>query len=80
MIKQTAELEILPGYEPLPDSEQPPIEKPAPNRGRGGASAGRGGQNAGRGNAGRSQGAGRGNAGSTSKPRSAKPPRRHDNG
>ncbi|WP_319782229.1 DEAD/DEAH box helicase [Oceanisphaera sp. IT1-181] len=83
VIKQTAELEIMEGYEPLPDSEQPPIEKPAPNRGRGGASAGAGRGGQGRGNAGggRGQGASRGNAGNTSKaPRSAKPPRRHDNG
>ena len=36
LTKQTAELEIMPGYEPLPDSQQPPIEKPgANNRGRG---------------------------------------------
>ncbi|ART81008.1 DEAD/DEAH box helicase [Oceanisphaera avium] len=75
LIKQTAELEIMPGFEPIPDSEQPPIEKPAANRGRGGNS--RGGQHAGRGNAG-----GRGqNPRSPSKaPRSAKPARRHDNG
>lgn len=77
VIKQTAELEILPGYEPLPDSEQPPIEKPAANRGRGGNS--RGGQGAGRGNAG--GGRGQNPRATTSKaPRAAKPPRRHDNG
>ena len=77
VIKQTAELEILPGYEPLPDSQQPPIEKPAANRGRGNV-AGRG-QNSGRGNPG--GGRGQNPRGATNKaPRSNKPPRRHDGG
>ncbi|MBM7456416.1 ATP-dependent RNA helicase RhlE [Oceanisphaera litoralis] len=74
LIKQSAELEILPGYEPLPDSQQPPIEKPgANNRGRG---------NGGHSNGGRGNGGGRGQnpRGANSKaPRSNRPnqPQRH---
>ncbi|MFP2768465.1 DEAD/DEAH box helicase [Oceanisphaera sp. KMM 10153] len=69
LIKQSAELEILPGYEPLPDSQQPPIEKPGAN-------------SRGRGNGGRGNGAGRGqnprNANNKA-PRSNRPnqPQRH---
>ncbi|WP_083399005.1 DEAD/DEAH box helicase [Oceanisphaera psychrotolerans] len=69
LIKQSAELEILPGYEPLPDSQQPPIEKPGAN-------------NRGRGNGGRGNGGGRGqnprNANNKA-PRSNRPnqPQRH---
>ena len=69
LTKQTAELEIMPGYEPLPDSQQPPIEKPAAN-------------NRGRGNAGRGNGNGRGQnpRGANNKaPRNNRPnqPQRH---
>ena len=79
LINQTAELEIMPGFEPIPDNEQPPIEKkPANNRGGRNNSGGRG-QNNGRGNAG--GGRGQSARGASNKaPRINKPPRRHDGG
>ncbi|WP_298715703.1 DEAD/DEAH box helicase [uncultured Oceanisphaera sp.] len=69
LTKQTVELEIMPGYEPLPDSQQPPPAKPAAN-------------NRGRGNGGRGNGGGRGQnpRGANNKaPRNNRPnqPQRH---
>ncbi|MBO1518915.1 DEAD/DEAH box helicase [Oceanisphaera pacifica] len=71
--KQSIELEILPGFEPLPDSEQPPIEKPAAKRGRG--NSGSRGQNSGRGHAGRNSNP---RSANNKAPRSNKSPRRSD--
>ncbi|NLJ92464.1 MAG: DEAD/DEAH box helicase [Aeromonadales bacterium] len=65
VIKQTAELEIMADFEPLPDHLQPKPEPATTQRQRGG---GRGGNNTGRSNTG-----GRGNAKPSSNPRKANP-------
>ena len=64
VIKQTAELEIMADFEPLPDHLQPKPEPATKQRQRGG----RGGNNPGRSNTG-----GRGNAKPSSNPRKANP-------